>query len=118
MNAIKITVRLDAAQRTAELEIMAAHSRPRVEGLAEVFGRLGLRSLCIVELWTPRYRITRSRLAECDGSALSGARVLQVLNAARDAESGVRRQIGEGLRECLVPTSHRSRAPGAVSEAI
>ena len=86
MNASKITVRLDATQQTAELEIMTAHSRPRFEGLAEAFGRLGIRPLCTLELSTPRYRITRSRVAESDGSAMSGARVLQLLNAARELQ--------------------------------
>jgi hypothetical protein len=80
-------VRLDAAQRTAELEIMTAHALPRVQGLAEAFGRLGVRPLCTVELSTPRYRITRSRLAERDGSALSGARVLELLSAARELQA-------------------------------
>jgi hypothetical protein len=86
MDASKITVRLDAEQRTAEVEIMIAHSRPRVEGLSEALGRLGVRPLCTVEMSTPRYRITRSRFSESDGSTLSGARVLQILNAARNLQ--------------------------------
>ncbi|GEM_PF-3205206 len=90
MDASRITVRLDAEQRTAELEIMTAHSRPRVEGLKEAFGRLGVRPLSTVELMTPRYRITRSKLTEQDGSALSGSRLLEILNAARDLQCSQR----------------------------
>lgn len=87
MNASKIIVRLDAEQRTAELEVMTLRSRPRVDGLGHALEQIGLRPLRTLELDTSRYRITRSRLAERDGSLLTGTRVMQILCAAREVES-------------------------------
>jgi hypothetical protein len=87
MNASKISVRLDAEQRTAEIEIMTLHSRPRLEGLAEVLRDLGVQLLCTVELTTPRFRVVRSKLAALDGATLSGTRVLQILSSARSLQA-------------------------------
>lgn len=86
MNASKITVRLDAEQRTAEIEVMTLRSRPRVDGLGRALEQIGIRPLRTLELDTPRYRVTRSRLAERDGSQLTGTRVMQILCAARQIE--------------------------------
>ena len=89
MNASKITVRLDAEQRTAEIEVMTLRCRPRVDGLGRALEQIGIRPLRIVELDTPRYRVTRSRLAERDGSQLTGTRVMQILCAAREIGSSL-----------------------------
>ena len=86
MNASKITVRLDAEQRTADIEVMTLRCRPRFDGLGRALEQIGIRPLRTEELDTARYRVTRSRLAERDGSQLTGTRVMQILCAAREIE--------------------------------
>lgn len=86
MNTSKISVRLDAEQRTAELELMTPHHKPRIEGLELDLRRLGLRQLHTIELSTPKYRVMRTKLRELDGSELNALRVVQILRAARHRE--------------------------------
>jgi hypothetical protein len=84
MNTSKIVVRLDAERRTAELEIRTPHLNPRLEGLELALCQIGIRPLYTVELLTPRFHITRSKLVARDDSELDSTRVMQILCAAQD----------------------------------
>jgi hypothetical protein len=86
MNTSNIIVRLEAEQRTAELEILTPHHNPRSEGLEWTLRRNGIRTLRAIELQTPGGRVTRLRLAELDGSELQEARVMQILRIAQERE--------------------------------
>jgi hypothetical protein len=85
-NTTKITVRLDAEQRAAELELVTPHSRSRIDGLEPALRKLGLLSTHTLELHTPKYRITRTKLRQLDGSAFDSTRLVQVLHIVRARE--------------------------------
>jgi uncharacterized coiled-coil protein SlyX len=95
MKQSRIFVRLDAEQRIAELEVRVPHLSPRTEGLEAALRQLRMRSLTIVEISTPQFRILRTRLVECDGSEFDANRVMQILQAARDPQSAFRTHRGE-----------------------
>jgi hypothetical protein len=86
MNTTKITVRLDAEHRQAELEMMTPHELAPVGRVDQALRRIGIEPLGTVELETPRYRVTKTKLAELDGSLLDATRVMQILRAARCPE--------------------------------
>jgi hypothetical protein len=83
MNTSKIKVRLDAESRTAELEVMTPNGNPYIDGIDHALARMRIRAIHTVELSTPRYRVTRTKLAEMDGSDINPARLMQVLRAAQ-----------------------------------
>lgn len=86
MNTSKIIVRLEAEERTAELEMMVPHGSREIEGIETAIDRIGMRATRKVEVSTPRYRVTRLKVAELDGSMLGATRVMQVLRAVRRRE--------------------------------
>jgi len=86
MNPSRTIVRLDAELGTAELEVIAPHDSPKVEGLDHALRRIGFHPMRTLELSTPRYRVTRTKLAELDGAPLSETRIAQALRAARHRE--------------------------------
>jgi hypothetical protein len=83
MNTSRIIVRLDAEQRAAQIEMLTPNGVPAVQGLGNALRGIGIRPLHMVELSTPRYRVTRAKLVELDGSELTSGRVMQILCAAR-----------------------------------
>lgn len=85
-NTSKITVRLDVEQRAAEIELLTPHDRMRVDGLEHTFRKIGLRPIHTSEVWTPRYRVTRAKLREHDGSMLDSSRLVQLLRVIRERE--------------------------------
>jgi hypothetical protein len=87
MNTSIIKMRLDAEYRTAELELMTPHGSPSIEGLDYALKRMGLKTIRTVELMTPKFRVTRTRLAEMDGSDIAPTRVMQVLQVAQSRSS-------------------------------
>jgi hypothetical protein len=87
MNTSKIIVRLDAEQRSAELEIMVPHSMPRMEGLATTLRQIGLRTTQSLDISTSRFRVTRMKLAERNGATMEQSRVMEILCAVREQES-------------------------------
>lgn len=86
MNTSKIIVRLEAEERTAELEVMVPHDSREIDGLENTLSRLGMRASSKLQISTPRYRIARVKFAELDGSPLVATRVMQVLRAVRKGE--------------------------------
>lgn len=86
MNTSRITVRLDAEHREAELEMLLPHESATPRSLEESLQRVGMRPFSTVEMTTPRYRVTRTKFAELDGSRIDAIRVMQVLRAARSRE--------------------------------
>lgn len=86
MNTSKTIVRLDAEQRTAEIEMTTSHNSPRVEGLDHALRRIGFHPMRTIELSTPRFRVTRTKLVELDGAQLSETRIMQALRAAGNLE--------------------------------
>lgn len=91
MNTSKIMVRLDAEARTAELEVMVPHGSQEVRGLENAVYRIGMHPACRIEISTPRYRVTRLKVSELDGSPLGATRVMQLLRAAHHGEFAPRR---------------------------
>lgn len=83
MNTSRTIVRIDEDQRTAELEIMTPHSYPQMSDTLSALWRVGILQLSMIELSTPRYRVTRSKLVARDGSLLNGTRVMQILEAVQ-----------------------------------
>lgn len=93
-NTTKISVRLDAEQRAAELELVAPHHHARIDGLEHALRKVGLHSMPTLELNTPRYRITRTKLRHPDGSVIDSARLVQVLHIVRAREFEQSRPLG------------------------
>jgi hypothetical protein len=83
MTTSRFTVRLDAEERTADLEITTPHSRPKLEGLERSLRRLGIRFVHTFELSTSKYRITRAKLVDVAGSKLNASRVMQILSTVQ-----------------------------------
>lgn len=86
MNTSKIIVRLEAEERTAELEMMVPHGSREIEGIETAIRRIGMLTTRRVDVSTPKYRVTRLKVAELDGSVLGSTRVMQVLRAVRRRE--------------------------------
>jgi len=82
MNTSKIVVRLDAEHHAAEIEMMTPHHAPPFEAMEHTLRRIGLRPVSTVELSTPRFRVTRTKVVKWDGSKLDAARVMHILRAA------------------------------------
>lgn len=83
MNQSTIKVRLDEEYRTAELELSTPNGSPEVLGIDHALRRMGLRPVHTVEFVTPKYRVTRTKVAEMDGSEMAPERVMQLLQAAQ-----------------------------------
>lgn len=90
----KITLRLDAEQRAAELTLVTPHNKARIDGLEPALRKAGLHSTHTLELNTPKYRITRAKLRQLDGSAFDSTRLVQVLHIVRVREFEQSRVIG------------------------
>jgi hypothetical protein len=88
MNPMKATVRLDAEQRTAELELMTPNGTPNFEGFEFALKRIGIRPLRKIEMATPRYQITRTKLVEMNGYEFTPSRLMQVLSIVQDRKVG------------------------------